>query len=361
MQYLWQYYLLITVIFVQGLLLLRWGKFGKWAFSVLCFVELTFLAGFRSWNIGNDTMRYVQMFILSLNFPELIKTHMEQGYLLYNRFLGIFTSNPQMLLLTSSVLAIGAWLNFIRKYSVSILLSTLLFVISNYGMILTMIRQEIAICIVLLAIPFIIKRQLFPFLFCCILASTFHTSAILAISLYFVYLIPFKIKYLLFILAGTLFAFIFLAPILNTTFDILGRYESYMGSRLLGEETKLASILKTLVQGSVAIFCYISYKYFYLSKKIKQGLISIDFLLWCCIFSACIQFISIRGTLLERLTLYFSIFNLISIPFFVRCYPKNIRIFIALGVVCTFIVINSVIFVYRPEWNHVLPFEFCFK
>lgn len=63
---------------------------------------------------------------------------------------------------------------------------------------------------------------------------------------------------------------------------------------------------------------------------------------------------------MERLVLYFSIFDLISIPYFVRCYPKITRILVACGIVCFFILYHSIVLVYRPNWNTVLPFEFYF-
>ena len=132
-----------------------------------------------------------------------------------------------------------------------------------------------------------------------------------------------------------------------------------MGRRLLGEETKVASLAKTAVQFAITGFCYISYKYV-LPKREVKSLLNEKFLLWCSLVALCVQFVSIRGTVLERLVLYFSSFNFVSIPYFVHRYPKAVRMLVAVGLVGCFILYKSIIFVYRPEWNHVLPFEFCF-
>lgn len=360
MQYLWQFYLLIAVIFVQGLLLLRWGKAGKWIFAVLCFVELAFIAGFRDWSIGNDTRNYVNAFILSMDYPQLLKSHMEIGYLWFNRFLTNFTTNPQMLLITTSVFIVGVWTRFFYKYSVSFLISMLLFVILEYTGTLNVIRQEVAICMILLAIPFIIRRQFFLFLAVIMLAVSVHYSSILAIGLYFLYPLPFKIRYVPWLLIATVIVLVFLAPLLNEVISITGRYESYMGNILMGEETKLASIAKLAIQAITTSFLLISYQYVMPKNKDIPSSLPLPFLLWCSMVALCLQFVSIRGTVLERLISYFAMFNYISIPYFVRCYPRRIRFLVVFGLLFCFILYKSIIFIYRPEWNYVLPFKFCF-
>ena len=360
MQDLWQFFLLIGIVFLQGLFLIPMGKQGKVIFTCLCFAELTFLAGFREWNIGNDTQNYVHAFVLSIDYPQLLKSHMESGYLLYNRFLATFTTDPQMLLLTTSIFIIGTWLYTFHKYSVSVWLSVILFTILGFSTTLTMIRQEISTCIILLAVPFIIHRKFLFFLVAVWLASTVHSTAVLAVGLYFLYPLPFKMKYAFWITVASVVVLILLAPILDQIVSIFSRYQGYIGKRLLGEETKLASLVKTAVQGMILLFLLFSYKYILPKAEKIEPPLPLPFLLWCSLTAFSLQLISIRGTLLERLVLYFSAFNFISIPYFVKCYPKRVRLFVAGGLVCGLALYACVIFVYRPEWNHVLPFEFCF-
>ena len=107
---LWQYYLLITIIAIQGLFCLRNGnKF----FLSITFVELFFISGFRNWNIGNDTLNYVNTFIATCSSFDLSRSHMEKGYLLFNKFLSLFTDNPQIILIVTSFFIIGLVLWFI--------------------------------------------------------------------------------------------------------------------------------------------------------------------------------------------------------------------------------------------------------
>ena len=359
MQDLWQFYLLIMLIFVQGKLLENFGKRGKLIFIGLCFVELSFLAGFRDWSIGNDTHNYINVFILSGDYPQLLGSHMEWGYLLYNQFLAFFTSNPQILLIVTAIFITGSWLYTFYKYSVALTFSTLLFIILEYSTTLSMLRQEMAVCVILLAVPFIIRRQFLFFLLAVWLASTVHSSAFLALGLYFLYSLPFKKKYVIWVLVAALLTFFFLAPILEKVIPMFGRYGGYVGTRLLGEP-KVASIIKTIIQFAIVGFLLFSDKYIVPRTHNVKSLLPASFLLWCSVIAFCLQFISIRGTVLERLVIYFYSFNFISIPYFVHCYPKKMRALVALGLFGCFVLYKSIVFIYRPEWNYVLPFKFCF-
>ena len=355
---LWQYYLLIIVISMQGIFCL---KKNNGIFLFITFLELLFISGFRNWNIGNDTLAYVNVFVATTSSVDMSLSYMENGYLLFNKFLGLFTNNPQSFLVITSFLIIGGSLLFIYKYSKFTFLSVLLFVILHFSTALTMIRQEIALVIVLMGFIFVVKRQFIKFLLCCLLATTFHTSAIIALVWYFLYPLNIKMKNIVTILLVTTLIFIFIAPFLDQIFNILGRYQSYIGSRLMGEEIKIASIVKTLINFVVFLFCFISY-FFAFSKREKKDIFIIrpQFLLLTALLALCIQFISIKGTIIERVAFYFSFLNIISIPAFINCYSKNIKIILEILVIGFFIIYTSVVFVYRPEWNHVLPFEFCF-
>lgn len=361
MQYLWQYYLLIGLVLVQGICMALGLKFGKTVFVWLCFVELAFIAGFRAWNIGNDTYPYVHTFIATIGNLDLLKSHMEAGYLLFNQLLACFTSNPQMLLITTSIFIIGTWMYSFYKYSNFVVLSVLLFAIIGFSTTLNLVRQEMAMCIILLSLPFIIKRHLMAFIICWAIATSFHTSAFAAIFLYFLYPLELKFKHLMLAAISTLVLSVYLGSILDKLIEWTGRYAVYKTNNgLSGEELKIANIMNTLVQFSITAFCLFSYKCFYRNSSHPEPILRVSFLLWCSILSFCLQSISTRAILLERLVLYFSMFNFISLPFFVRCYPKKIRVLVAAGVIVCFALYQSIVFVYRPDWNHVLPFEFCF-
>ena len=356
--YLWQYYLLIIVVLIQGLFCL---KNNNKTFLFITFLELFFISGFRNWHVGNDTSSYVNNFIAAFSCFDLSNLYMEKGYIIFNKILSLFTHNPQAILIVTSFFILSAIIGFIHKYSKFVFLSTLLFVILQFSTTLNIVRQYIAIIIVLLSFNFVLKRQFIQFLLCCLLATTFHTSAIVSIVWYFIYPLNIKIKNIVNILIITIIIYIFFAPLLDKIIQTLGRYQSYMGNILLGEEIKVASIIKTLINFIVFIFCFISYFFIYTNRRCNtKFVLRSQFLLLSSLLALCIQFVSIRGTVLERVAFYFSFFNIISIPAFINCYSKGIKILLIFIIFGLFIFYSSIIFIYRPEWNHVLPFEFCF-
>lgn len=360
MQHLWQFYLLLILVFLQGICIPIQTKRGKTLFlSVVC-VELVFIAGFRAWNIGNDTLNYINTFILSSHYPELLISHMEKGYLWYNQLVAFLWENPQAILLSNASIITSAICIFIYKYSPKVLFSVLLFIVLFFGGTLNIMRQYLAASIVLVALPFVTHRQFIPFVISCCLASTFHVSALIAISLYFLYNLPLKVRYLCGCILISGLVFILLSPIVGQIIAITGRYGGYRGNILLGEETKIASIAKALIQLAIMLFCFFSYQFSQRAHVITKSALPIPFLLWCAVIAFCVQFVSIRGTVLERLVLYFSSFNLVSIPVCIGAYPKTIRILLISILFCCFVLYASIVFIYRPEWNYILPFKFHF-
>lgn len=354
MQYLWQFYLLLFVILVQGIILTFSKKIGKTVFLWLCFIELTFIAGFRAWDIGNDTLPYIRTFVRGGE-----GSYMEKGYLLYNQLLALFTSNPQILLLTNALLINRTICQFIKKYSSVVLFPILLFVLLFFGSTLNIMRQFLALSIILYALPFVIQRKFVPFAICCLLASSFHTSSLVALGLYWLYTLKFKWKYIILALVGTVLCAWLLAPILNKIIIATDRY-TYVANLLAEDSLKMASFFKLGIDISVFIFCYFSYR-IYGNKFSVSAVLPPRFLLWCSFITCCLQIVSIRATTLDRIPIYFSIFSLISIPMFVHCYPKKARLLLAFFIFLCFVLYKSMVFVYRPEWNHILPFGFCFN
>lgn len=355
---LWQYYLLIVIVAIQGLFCL---KNNNKIFLFITFLELFFVSGCRNWNIGNDTISYVHTFIASFSQIDLSYSHMEKGYLLFNKILSLFTDNPQAILIVTSFFISVVTMCFIYKYSKFIFFSALLFIILHFSGTLNVVRQYVALMIILLGFTFVIKRNFVWFLLCCLFATTFHYSAILGLVLYFIYPLNIKIKNIIFILIIMVLIFVFIVPVLDRVMVITGRYNSYLGNILMGEETKIATVVKILIEVFIFLFCFISYFFVY-NRKDEQVIFIIrpQFLLIASLLALCIHFISIRGTVLERTAIYFSFFNIIAIPSFVNCYPKSIKLILSLFIIGLFVLYKSIVFVYRPEWNHVLPFEFCF-
>ena len=362
MEYLWQYYLLVGTIFLQGILFC--SKKRKKFFYLFTFLILFVLAGFRSWDIGNDTLTYVHAFMKSIDYPFLtFASHMEKGYLIFNYVLSLISSNPQAILIVNAIIIVGAAISFVRKYSLTPFLSILLFTILMFGNSLNIMRQFLAISIIVVyGLKYVEERRFFPFFLVCLLAATFHRSAIICLAMYYFYNLKLNYKYILWGACLSVVAFFLLRPIIDVCIYIIGHYRGYRGTILFGNETKVASVIKTMVNLSISLFCLFTYKYVYHKKNSRiQERLPAAFMVFCSLFASLLSFLSIRGTLLGRLVIYFSYFNIVSIPFFLRCYSANARRVLTYVILLCFLLYDNVVFIYRPNWNRVLPYEFCFK
>ena len=356
MEYLWQFYLLVFVVFIQGMLcIIKQEK----VYLSITFMELFFISAFRASSVGNDTESYMQIFQSAIIIPN---NYMENGFILFNKLLIGISQNPQAILITTSFIILVGIFYFIKTFSISYVVSLIcLIVCGHYGFFLSGIRNSMALSITAISTIFIVKRQFILFLLCVVLATSFHTSAIFFIPIYFIYNWEFKIKNLSAIIIVTLIILLFFTQFTELVLDLFNnRYEVYLGNRILSEETKIASIFKTIIPFVIFAFYYLTYKAFERGIKSKKFPMRIEFLLLMSLITFCLYLISINATILERIGRYYDIFIIISLPYFISLYPRNIRLLIICIIVICFIIYQTIIFVYRPDWNYILPYRFCF-
>lgn len=122
--------------------------------------------------------------VLQRNAPSL---KAEVGYRLYNKLISFFTDNFTVLLAISSFIILYGYYKIIKQYSPMVLLSILLLLVGPYMQSLFVLRQHMAIGIVLLSISYIIQRDIKHFLLCIIVAIGFHQTAAVFLPVYFIY------------------------------------------------------------------------------------------------------------------------------------------------------------------------------
>ena len=156
----------------------------------------------RDIEVGVDTKYYAYVFTQFSDIP-FIKTFtavtyateahtwvfdFEPGYRLLNKLLSYLGTAPQIITVANSTLIIGLLYVLIRKYSPDYLLSIWLFItLGVYQTEMNVTRNAIAILIVYIAFQFIEKKRFFTYCFWCLIAASFHVSAIVFIPVYFVF------------------------------------------------------------------------------------------------------------------------------------------------------------------------------
>lgn len=110
----------------------------------------------------------------------------DYGFNVFMIFLNRINSDPQTLIVVTSVIIISAYIYTIQKYSADVPLSLLLFLCTSFFGLINGIRQVLAASVLILALPWLRDRKFIPYAILAWLASALHGSAIVMIPLYFV-------------------------------------------------------------------------------------------------------------------------------------------------------------------------------
>lgn len=109
------------------------------------------------------------------------------GYSLLNRICRGISPSFQFLLSVISIIIIYLYSKAIKNYSPNIWFSLILFILINYYPSFFLLRQYLAMGVYLFSIKYIIKREPVNFGICMLIAVSFHTTATIAIPMYFLY------------------------------------------------------------------------------------------------------------------------------------------------------------------------------
>lgn len=253
------YFYLIFVLSLIALLGSLKRNSLKSNFYVVFFSILTLILfqSLRKSTIGIDVVTY-------LNFFERLSTEnienfqdeyysLEVGYLYFNKFIGLLTSDNQLFL---GVISAAIFLPIgyvIYKNSVNVYLSIIALVtLGIFNFSFSGLRQSIAIGLVFLSYEFIKKRKLLWFILIVLLASSFHKSALVFLAAYPLYSLKIKKKHFLIVLV--LIAVIFSLKSFLLRFFISTAFEKYDNSELLVETGAYTMFFVMLFIYSLSVF-----------------------------------------------------------------------------------------------------------
>lgn len=122
----------------------------------------------------------------------------EIGYVLLNRFIGIFTDTSVSLMLVVAFITIVLYFKEIKKNSVYVWLSVLLFVaIGQYYLSFNLMRQILAVAIIFAGSDYLYSKKMIKYFILVVIASLFHQTALIMVPFYFILNFKFNIKRLL--------------------------------------------------------------------------------------------------------------------------------------------------------------------
>lgn len=321
-------------------------NFRKKQFVFVVFGIMTLISALRASTIGIDLdLHYAKNYelISSVNWSDIpifatLKQY-ELGYCYFTKLLTYISSNVQFYIIITSIIIYGLHGYFFYKKSEDVILSSSLFMFfCLFYMYMNIIRQAVAVSILLLAYLIFSESKkkvhnYVVFVLLVILASVFHSSAILCL----VYLLFDKLKFtkihMLLGIVVTALIYVGYSSVYKFVLSILGgndKYSSYLESEKYGvghmNSQSIYYVIITL--GAFLLGYYIlvwkdktSHKLFakqeYKVKSNESFMLYMSFIAFAC------RLLIFKMSIISRFTFYFIPFVLILYPYAISKFKRR--------------------------------------
>ena len=322
------------------------NNFRKKQFVFVVFGIMTLISALRASTIGIDLdLHYAKNYelISSVNWSDIpvfatLKQY-EVGYCYFTKLLTYISTDVQFYIIFTSVVIYGVHGYFFYKKSEDIILSSSLFMFfCLFYMYMNIVRQAIAVSILLMAYLIFSESKkkvhnYVVFVLLVILASGFHSSAILCL----VYLLFDKLKFtkihMLLGIVVTALIYVGYSSVYKFALSILGgndKYSSYLDSEEFGVGyMNLQSIYYVIITlGAFLLGYYIlvwkdktSHKLFakqeYKVKSNESFMLYMSFIAFAC------RLLIFKMSIITRFTFYFIPFVLILYPYAISKFKRR--------------------------------------
>lgn len=304
--------IILTIIFNK----IKWFDHLKQSkkYINIIFVILALFLAMRGTRVGVDLDNYEEIFGFchDKSFAELLtfERH-EVGFKYYNKIISLIFNNYSFYLAITAIVSIAGVYYYIKTNSKNYIYSIFIFITFNYyAFLFGLLRQAIAISILMFSIKYIKERKLIKFLLLVILASLFHKTALIFLPLYFISKLKINKKILIIWLVLILLLLVFGRYIVDFIFAYI-----YQPSRL--EEAQGQGISMLLLLTGISLFTF--YKQKELLEQDKYNQIHINSLF----IATLIQCIAISFSLAHRTVMYYMISLMILIPNIIETYKDK--------------------------------------
>lgn len=280
-------------------------------YLIITILTLIFISGFRVTFIDTDTYRF--MYLQTGKSIEYALSQTDVGFFLYMLILNYITSNSQLLIFLSAVIVTLLITRTLYIYSSDIRLSLFLYVTSGiFAFSMNGLRQFIAVSIIFASIQLILVKRKWTFFLVVIIATSFHSSAIIFLPMYFLLqtkVFSYKIVLPLLVVCISL---IFADRTIPLLFSFLGdtNYGVYEQTVLAGKDG--ANIIRVLVEAMPCMLAF--FLYLQKNKDIFNNNNLLILLTNMSLYNLMFYLFAMQSWIFARVSIYFSIFNLILIP-----------------------------------------------
>ncbi|MGG7147403.1 EpsG family protein [Clostridium butyricum] len=323
---------LLFLIYFFGILFLQTIHNRKY-FLFFSFASMATVLGLRSSSVGEDTQHFLNIFDISKSiswstiFSGITETtwdiqwgveqKIENGYMILNKVLHIFTDDGQWLLIVMAILTCWLVARFIW-YNIPehVFLATQIFLCESlYMNSFNLMRQMLAIAIGINAYSCIKEKKYIKALFIFLIAFMFHKSSLVLCILTPLCLVKNNQKIIKYALIGGVSISILMPKISLFISMLIPRYESYFKVNYW-ESNLNGTILLWLIEIGICLFMYI--------KKVKDKDTFMG--IACTILYLTFEIIGFNISIFSRIALYFRVFLMILFTSFVNYISPKKRI-----------------------------------
>lgn len=225
----------------------------------------------------------------------------EVGYVFLMWLASWISSNTQFIFIVTSFIILGGYFFAIKRYSSIVWLSIFILLITSFNQSLFVIRQYVAIGILMFSLPYVIRRNKWLFGLLLLLAFSIHYTAIIFSLLYVVYGLDIwkNKKHLIWLVVGCV---LFYLSFRYLYFAVIGNEGLGYATYAEGEGTNVKGFLLLL---GIFILFYWSRRRYLCSDDTDKLIFYILFL--GCLFS----FVGIGLVATSRLNMYYSSIGII--------------------------------------------------
>lgn len=331
---------ILFVLFAGALLNLK--KISKKTFLTLSFLTMALVLGLRGETVGEDTAHYIDVFVRTnyISWKTLftsgtdivydtiwgVDRSMETGYLLLNKVVGVFTSNPQWMLIIVAFLTCYLLAKFVYDNCANVFFPIYIILCESlYMQSFNLARQILAIAIGLQAYTLLKENRAHSTIkavVTVIVGFLFHKSALVLLLLIPLWRIKDNRKAMKYILIGSA-----LTPFLITVFSkiisfIIPRYAGYFENNYW--EANVGGIaLLWIVEYLMVLYIFRHYK----NEDGKEIFIAAA----CTAIYISFELVGLKLTAFTRIALYFRAFLIFLFPYFSRYIRPRSRLIYKMG------------------------------
>ena len=326
--------------------------------SIVLMIILTLLAMLRNKSVGTDTEIFCSTFLTvnELTIKECLNSRFEVFNILLFKLIGIISKEPQILIIMSSIIInIGVYI-FIIKNSKNPLTTTILYFTLNYYFIfMCLMRQAFALVMILIGYEMLKNNRNILFCVCVLLASLFHTSAIIFLILLPLKKINKKVNVVFIVILCSIIGFLIGTNLLKISVHILSDYAKYLDSSYIGSSYVTAGLY------SLTSFCFLIFGLKVPSSKMMDRESKLDnnyeLLKWIIAVGTIISSISIKVALFSRIYIYFGFFSILWLSNSIHLLTKKSNMLMWKMIIYVFTMFY-VIIISKYDWYGIFPYSF---